>query len=261
KQVSNFVFISMAHSSSLSAPLKCSVCLDVCMPGEIQQCKNGHNICASHLPHLRDCPICRIPFSHGLARNLVAEYLVGLPVERRSQQVEDMARKIASIVTTPTVHSSHLITTHNVKCFEGSPCLIIYYVKEDRKLVQDGPTDLVILEVDKNKFLVRAKQVEDRVYIWVAFHGAPQDGCKYMATIKFDFPDDDDDCRKIQENGGDMKFSGIVQATTRMTVDDVEKTDAYLDMCGHDIENNLGQEIVRRQRVNSWGVNVNISRS
>ncbi|XP_035710855.1 uncharacterized protein LOC118436571 [Folsomia candida] len=275
----------MAHSSSLSAPLKCSVCLDVCMPGEIQQCKNGHNICASHLPHLRDCPICRIPFSHGLARNLVAEYLVGLPVERRSQQVEDMARKIASIVTTPTVHSSvglssnnfpynvtivispssnnagnddnisckytaegctyrnaashmqqheincdyrpikcclkterccyngqipfseyiqHLITTHNVKCFEGSPCLIIYYVKEDRKLVQDGPTDLVILEVDKNKFLVRAKQVEDRVYIWVAFHGAPQDGCKYMATIKFDFPDDDDDCRKIQENGGDV---------------------------------------------------------
>lgn len=68
----------------------------------------------------------------------------------------------------------------------------------------DGPTDLVILEVDKNKFLVRAKQVEDRVYIWVAFHGAPQDGCKYMATIKFDFPDDDDDCRKIQENGGDV---------------------------------------------------------
>lgn len=92
--------VNNLEGTSLSSLLQCSVCLDMCTGG-IKQCKNGHNICASHVPRLHECPVCRISFSQGLSRNLLAENLVA--IERRRRQGQDTRRQVGSMVVTRTI--------------------------------------------------------------------------------------------------------------------------------------------------------------
>lgn len=51
-----------------------------------------------------------------------------------------------------------------------------------------GSTSLFILVTDSKTFLIRAIERDDQIYVWVAYHGLPQDGKKYKAKIEFDFP-------------------------------------------------------------------------
>lgn len=130
----------MAHSSdndtlNLSNLLECSICLDLCS-GHIRQCKNGHNICASHI--LKKCPICRISYQEGSCRNILAENLVAIERNRlaqaelpRIQNPTDNSVASASpfvapppVLETPTNISQHVqIRNGNVACpYSGDGC-------------------------------------------------------------------------------------------------------------------------------------------
>jgi len=73
------------NSASL---LQCPICIDLLSPGPIQQCRNGHSVCASHIRQLSTCPICRVSYREGSSRNLVAENFVARERARVARQQE-----------------------------------------------------------------------------------------------------------------------------------------------------------------------------
>lgn len=91
--------MSSKGSSSSGSPgmedalplLECSICMDLCtIP--VHQCKNGHNICATHTTQegLHFCPLCRVPFWGGSVRNILAEKLIEAEIRRREEEVLNM---------------------------------------------------------------------------------------------------------------------------------------------------------------------------
>ncbi|OXA48974.1 uncharacterized protein LOC118437017 [Folsomia candida] len=75
----------------VSNMLECSICLDLCA-GRITQCKNGHNICATHIPQISTCPICRASYDAGCSRNLLAEKLI--VQERKKIEMKEEQKKL-----------------------------------------------------------------------------------------------------------------------------------------------------------------------
>ena len=61
----------IAFTSHFQDLLICSVCLDIPTSSPIYQCENGHLLCKSCKPQLRNCPVCRKPLP--ITRNLLAE--------------------------------------------------------------------------------------------------------------------------------------------------------------------------------------------
>lgn len=54
--------------------LQCPVCLDIPVPGIVEQCRHGHHICANCKKQVESCPLCKCEF-HG-TRNFVVEELI-----------------------------------------------------------------------------------------------------------------------------------------------------------------------------------------
>ncbi|KAF2887615.1 hypothetical protein ILUMI_18558, partial [Ignelater luminosus] len=54
--------------------LQCPVCLDIPVPGIVEQCRHGHHICANCKKQVESCPLCKCDF-HG-TRNFVVEELI-----------------------------------------------------------------------------------------------------------------------------------------------------------------------------------------
>lgn len=73
--------------------LQCPVCVDL-LSAPIQQCRNGHSVCAEHMRRLKECPVCRINYAQGgSSRNILAEALVEAERARQQQVERDLAQQ------------------------------------------------------------------------------------------------------------------------------------------------------------------------